>query len=181
METVVHTYLWKREFSLQEPVYQVMPELWLRKIFPGVLYAISDIPEKRVGMILRRKEIFELPKYNAGIHKRNMVNKYMITPNDSIFQHHFYALFIKRHQLQPKPIKNDWQLEVLDDKRFEVNHFTTDSYLDVSILSSGEILHYRKVELLLWYHESNKFKDPEGYVHHLLFMFYPFRNECELR
>ena len=49
------------------------------------------------------------------------------------------------------------------------------------ILSSGEKLHYRKVELLLQYHVPNKFKDPEGYAHHLHFMFYPFRYECELK
>ena len=46
------------------------------------------------------------------------------------------------------------------------------------ILSSGEKLHYRKVELVLRYHVPNKFKDPEGYAHHLLFMFYPFCEEC---
>ena len=48
------------------------------------------------------------------------------------------------------------------------------------IFSSGERLHYRKVELVLRYHVPNKFKDPKGYAHHLLFMFYPFRDEREL-
>ena len=28
---------------------------------------------------------------------------------------------------------------------------------------------------------SNKHKNPENYVDHLLFMFYPFRNECEIK
>ena len=45
-----------------------------------------------------------------------MVNKYMIRPQDSIFAYLCYALFIKRYQLQPKPIENDSQPEVLDDK-----------------------------------------------------------------
>ena len=89
-------------------------------------------------------------------------------------------MFIKRYQLQPKSIENNSQPEVLDDKLFEANNFTTDSYPDVLILSSGERSHYRKVELVLRYHVPNKCKDTEGYAHHLLFMFYPFRDECEL-
>ena len=77
--------------------------------------------------------------------------------------------------------ENDSQPEILDDKLFEANHSTTDSYPDVLILSSGERLYYRKVELVLWYHVSIEFKDPQGYAHHLLFMLYPFRYECELK
>ena len=44
MKSVAHAYSSKCECSLWEAVYQVMPELWLRKVFPGVLYAKSNIP-----------------------------------------------------------------------------------------------------------------------------------------
>ena len=64
---------------------------------------------------------------------------------------------------------------------FGANHSTTDSYPDLFILYSGERLHYRKVELVLRYHVPNKVKDPEGYAHHLLFIFYLHRDECELK
>ena len=40
---------------------------------------------------------------------------------------------------------------------------------------------YCKVKLILRYHVPSKFKDPEGYAHHLLFMFYPFCDKCELK
>ena len=158
-----------------------MPELWLRKVFPDVLYANSIIPEKPVRMMLSKKEISELPKDSTDTYKRNMVNRYMIRPKDSLFEHLCYALFIKRYQLQPKPIEKNSQPEVLDDKIFEANHSTIDSHPDVLILSSGERLDCRKVQLVLRYHVPNKFKDPEGYAHHLLFLFYPFRDECKLK
>ena len=132
-------------------------------------------------MMLSKKDISELPKDSTGIYERNIVNRYMIRPKDSICENLCYALFIKRYQLLPKPIDNDSQPEVLDDKLFEVNHFTTDSYPDVLILSSGERLYHRKVELVLRYHVPNKLKDPEGYAHHLLSMFYQFCDECELK
>ena len=66
------------------------------------------------------------------------------------------------------------------DKLIETNHPISSSYPEVLVLSSGEKLH-RKVELVLRYLVPNRFKDPEGYAHHFLFMFYPFRDECELK
>ena len=78
MKSVAHAYVSKRECSLQKAVYQVIPELWLRKVFPGVLYANSNIPEKRVRMMLSKKEILELPEYNTDIYKRNMVSRYLM-------------------------------------------------------------------------------------------------------
>ena len=62
--------------SLQEAVYQVLPELWLRKVFPGVLYANSNISEKRVRMMLSKRVVFELPEDSTDIYKRNMVSRY---------------------------------------------------------------------------------------------------------
>ena len=87
MKSAAHAYLSKCECSLQEPVYQVMPRLWLKKVFPGVLYANSNIPEKRVKMMLSKKEISQLSKDCTDIYKRNMVNRYMIRSKDSIFEH----------------------------------------------------------------------------------------------
>ena len=46
IESVANVYLNKRECSLQKCVYQVLPRQWLRKIFPGVIFAKSNIPEK---------------------------------------------------------------------------------------------------------------------------------------
>ena len=89
------------------------------------------------------------------------------------------ALFSKRYQLKTKLIENDSQTEELIDKLVEANHPISNSYPEALVLSSGERLHYRKVELVLRYHAANKFKDSEGYALNLLFMFYPFLDECE--
>ena len=122
MKSAAHAYLSNCEFSLQKAVYQVIPGLWLRKVFPRVLYANSNIPENRVRMMLSKKEISELLKDSTDIYERNIVNRYMIRPEDSMFENLSYAMFIKRYQLLPKSIDNDLQPEVLDDKRFEANH-----------------------------------------------------------
>ena len=62
-----------------------------------MLYGNSNIPEKRVRMMMSKKEISELPKKSTDIYKRNMVSRYMIRPKDSMFEHLCYALFIKRY------------------------------------------------------------------------------------
>ena len=105
MKSLAHAYVSKRECSLQEAVYQVMPELWLRKVFPGVLYANRNILEKRVRMMLSKKEIFELPEDSTDIYKRNMVSRYLIRPHDEIFEHLCYALFIKQYQLKTNQLR----------------------------------------------------------------------------
>ena len=99
----------KRECSIQEAVYQVMPELWLRKVFPGVLYVNSNIREKRVRMMWSKKEIFELPERSRDIYKRNMVSRYLIRPHDEMFDYLCYASLIKQYQLKTKPTDNDLQ------------------------------------------------------------------------
>ena len=68
-----------------------MPELWFTKVYEdlGVLYNLyvnSNIPEKRVRMMLSKKEIFELPEDSTNIYKRNMVSRYFIRLHDEMFE-----------------------------------------------------------------------------------------------
>ena len=48
-------------------------------------------------------------------------------------------------------------------------------------MSANEKLKCRKVPSVLKYHVSNQHTHPEEYAHHLLFMYFPFRNENELK
>ena len=185
MKTVAHAYATKRECSVQEAVYHIMPELWLRKIFPGVLYANSSLPEKRVKMILSEKEISELPEDSVDLYKRNMIDRYVDRPGHGIYEivnQLCFSAFIKHYQLEPRPIENDCQPEELMDGVIEVNHELVGQYPKIiPLTNSKEKLKCRKVELVLRYHVPNRHRDPEAYAHHLLFMFYPFRVESELK
>ena len=48
-------------------------------------------------------------------------------------------------------------------------------------MSSNEKLKCRKVPYVLKYHVPNKHTHPEEYAYHMLFMFFPFRDENELK
>ena len=94
---------------------------------------------------------------------------------------HVRAKFKKNKIISVKILKTSIYCVGWFNKLIETNHPISSSYPEVLVLSSGEKLHYCKVELVLRYYVPNKFKDPEGYAHHLVFMFYPFRDECELK
>ena len=74
MKTIAHAYSSKRECSLEEAVYHIMPELWLRKVFPTVVNVNSNIPEKRINMMLSKRELSMLPEDSTDIYKRNVVS-----------------------------------------------------------------------------------------------------------
>ena len=62
MRSVARAYATKRECSVQEAVYILMPELWLRKTFPGVIFANSNLTENRFRVCRSKEEIEELPE-----------------------------------------------------------------------------------------------------------------------
>ena len=59
---IAHAYTNSQECSVQECVYHVLPGQWLRKTFPGVIFANSNIPEKHFRVCLKEEESFELPQ-----------------------------------------------------------------------------------------------------------------------
>ena len=81
MRYIARAYATKRECYVQEAVYLVMPELWLRKSFPGVVFANSNLPENLYRMCYSRKEIDELTEDSCDVFKRNMIDRYIERPN----------------------------------------------------------------------------------------------------
>ena len=81
VRSIARAYVTKRECSVQESVYLVMPELWLRKSFPGKVFANSNLPENRYRMCLSKNEIDELAEDSCEVRKRNMIDRYLDRPN----------------------------------------------------------------------------------------------------
>ena len=81
MKLVANAYIDKRERSIRECVYHILPGQWLRKRFPGVIFANSNIPEKRFQLCSAEHEISELPEGSKKIFKSNMVDRYIDRPN----------------------------------------------------------------------------------------------------
>ena len=77
MKSVVNACINKRERSIQGCDYHISPGQWLRKTFPGMIFANSIIPEKRFRPSLAEHKISELPEDSKKIFKRNMVDRYI--------------------------------------------------------------------------------------------------------
>ena len=87
MKAIARTYTTKRECSL------VMPELWLRRIFPRVPFLNNNLPEKRYK-ILKKSYIEEVPVDNTDLFQRNMLDRYLDYPNE-IFKNGNYNVINK--------------------------------------------------------------------------------------
>lgn len=67
MQSIAQACSMKREYSVQEEKYHIMPELWLRKTFPVVVFADINLPEKRLRVCFDESKIKDLPEISTDI------------------------------------------------------------------------------------------------------------------
>ena len=186
MKKVANAYVTKREVSVQEAVYLSMPQLWLRKVFPGVTFANTNVPDKRFRICLNESDLNDLPEDSTAIFKQNMLDRYCDRPNnrDGKFRcvsEMCYAEFLRFYTMKHKECPdNDCQPDELEDDLIETNHPNSLYPKEIPLMSSDTVLRCRKVPLVLRLYEPNRNKHPEEFAHHLLMLYMPFRNEDEL-
>ena len=171
-------------------MYQVLSGHWLRKTFPSVIFAYSNIPEKRHRICRKEKDISQLPENSRDIFKKNMIDRYIDQPNlsfccgkYSVLDSFCFVEFLQYYHLAHSKSKdNDYQPEILVDDLIENNHAPDIHYpSSIPIMPANEKLKCCKVPYVLKYHAPNQHTHPGEYAHHLLFMYFPFRNENELK
>ena len=91
MKSVARAYRTHRKMSIQEAVTIALPELWLRKTCPTVVFANSNLPEKRYRICRSEAEILNIPANSKDLLKRNMLDRYIDRPN-KIFRQGKYQL-----------------------------------------------------------------------------------------
>ena len=92
-----------------------------------------------------------------------------------------YAQFTANYRLDSninyEEVINDCQPIVFSDLIVEENHESSVLPKVIPLMTHKESLKCRKVPKVLRYFTPNKHKYPEKYAHHLLMLFFPFRNE----
>ena len=183
-------FLSTREVSAQESVYRCMPELWLRKIFPKTIFVSTDLPDKRLRVAKTQEELEELDDDSTDIYKSNIIERYSIRPayvssvNDMCLAA-FAAYYYKNYNYDVSETI-DSQPEVLSDDILEQTHedTTDDASLAlpkrIKLMNSKEVMKCRKVKAVIRYHTPNKTKEPDKYFHHLLMLYYPWRQVSDL-
>ena len=180
-------FLSTREVSSQECVYRCMPELWLRKIFPATVFVSTDLPEKRVRIAKSPEELDELDNESTDIFKSNIIDRYTLRPQcipsvDRLCLAEFAAYYYKEYKKDCQETA-DAQPEVLTDDVIELHHNCDPDMSPpdkIRLMNTHEVMKCRKVKAVIRYHKPNKAKEPELYFHHLLMLYYPWRDETSL-
>ena len=181
MRIIARAYITQRECSVQESVYLTLPELWLRKTFPKVEFVNTNLPSKRVKMCLSKKKLEELDSDSHDIFQKKNVDRYIERPHTpEIIENMCLASFMCVYEKSYKPAENDSQPIELDDQVLNENHNILLDYPRNLMLLNSEKMRARKVRKVLRFYEPTKLKDPEGYAHHLLMFYFPYRNESNL-
>ena len=113
-----------------------MPELWLRKIFPGTVFVSTDLSDKRLRVAKIQKELEDLDDDSTDIYKSNIIERYSIRPVsahevDNLCLAEFAAYYYKDYR-KDNTETIDAQPEVLTDNDIERQHTDTDTTLIVT-------------------------------------------------
>jgi len=150
---------------------------------------IATFQKKRYRVCRTEEEISNLPPDSTDIFKRNMLDRYMDRPNlefkngkysmiDKMCYSEFLSNYSQKVKTKPEDV-NDSQPEILEELIEEIENETKYPKC-LPLMSYKESLSLRREKCVLRYHVPSRDKNPEGYAHHLLLMFYPFRKESEL-
>ena len=127
MRAVAKAYSKKRECSVQEVLYLLMPELWLRKTFPKVIFLDSKVSEECYRMFHRKEDLEGVPGDSTDIFQRNMLDRYLDKPDATFKSGKFayldsicYAEFLSCKSKEEA--ENDNQAVVLDDELMNLQH-----------------------------------------------------------
>ena len=111
MKTIPKACLSNWEYSVQEVVYYILPELKLRRIFPAVYFVNTNLPEETVWVLLSKKELSELPDDSSNIFKKSNFDRYVERPNAtfcngkySVLDYFCFAEFLAYYTLEIKSV-----------------------------------------------------------------------------
>ena len=184
-------FLSTREVSSQECVYRCLPELWLRKTFPGTVFINTDLPEKRIRTRKSQQQLSELEDDSTELYNSNIIERYSDRPNRSYMNGAFgqvddlcLAEFAAYYYKDYKPIEdrqNDNQPVILTDQVLENQHPSSEIVpTKISLMTKTETMKCRKVRAVIRFHKPGKTTDPEKYFHHVLMLYFPWREESDL-
>ena len=67
MKQVIGLFICSRQVSVEEAVCLCLPELWLRKCQPGVMFLNTNLSHERISLLRSEKELLEMPEESKDI------------------------------------------------------------------------------------------------------------------
>ena len=132
----------------------------------------------------------DLDDDSTDIFKSNIVERYSIRPVsipsiDKLCLAEFAAYYYKDYRKDSDETSDAQPNYVLTDEVIQTQHSISQDIslpfmIMITLMNTKEKMKCRKVKAVIRYHTPNKTKEPEHYFHHLLMLYYPWRNESEL-
>ena len=176
LKKVGAAFLSCREVSAQECVYRSLPELWLRKTFPGTVFVNTGLPQERLRIAKCQRELEELDDDSTDVFKSNIIERYSTNDRPHIVDHlclaEFATHYYKEYKKNPDE-ENDVQPNVLSDDLVESQYVQASDLIlpkTIELINSKEIMNCRKIKAVIRCH-----------YHHLLMLYLPWRKESELQ
>ena len=66
-----------KKLQIHVVVYNISPEMWLKKCCPAISFINTNLPEKRIRMSISKEKIELMPKNSTDIFKKSKINIYM--------------------------------------------------------------------------------------------------------
>ena len=154
-------------------------------LFGCVFFCQHQFPEETVQVLLPKKERRDLPDDSSNIFKRSNIDLYLERASATFCIGKFrvlngfcYAEFLAYYTLENKSNKTcEYQPEELDDNLIENNHKECSYPQTIKLMISGKTVRCWKVRGVPRHHVPNKFLSPKEFAHHVLLLFYQFRDE----
>ena len=77
LKKIAYSFISSRQLSVQEAVYNALPEMWLRKYSPGISFIKTNLPNNRIWMIKSKEELELLLDNSTDIFKKSIIDRYM--------------------------------------------------------------------------------------------------------
>ena len=129
MKKLLRGQLSKRECSVQEAVYHILPKLKLRRVFPVVCFGNKNVPQEPAQVLLSGKKLNELPDDSANTFRKSNIDWYIDRRNVllsgekcSALDDYCYAEFSAYYTMDNKPNHScEYQTHGFQNKLIEEN------------------------------------------------------------
>ena len=149
MKNILKAYASNREYSVQEAVYHILPELYLRRIFPRVQLVKTNLPEERSKMLQTEEQLSSLPEDSTDFFKKKNIDRYLARPSVSFCDEKYsitdsfcFAEFTAYYSPMYKPKETnegeEYQPDLLSDNLTEGNHENLNYPNIVKLMNSNE-------------------------------------------
>lgn len=130
-----------------------------------------------------RKSTSHTKDDSEDIFKSNIIEHYSNRPREILCVNNlclaeFAVFYYKDYRVTSDDI-SDSQPCVLTDTVAEEQHTCASLPDKIKLLNTNEVMKYRKVSAVIRFHTPSKRKEPEKFFHHLLMLYFPWRNEFE--